>query len=112
MRISDWSLYVCSSDLLLPSVSSSETPAALIAYAGVLYNLQVGTPRAALAVGRCWTRPCGGIRLRALTAYERLATEYDRPLRPDADEDGAARRSEERRVGTECVGQFRSRWSQ
>src|SRR3546814_17009890 len=95
MRISDWSSDVCSSDLLcymyalrripvsvaFPSVSLSYV---LVAFLGVwLYGEAMSLPKLAgiLLV-------CGGVFLITRSA-----------------------RSEERRVGKECVSTCRSRWS-
>src|SRR3546814_18810810 len=86
MRISDWSSDVCSSDLSVPA------PA-----------IRVASPRARRASrGLRAGFPGAGAR----TAGHREATVARRcgPLRP-------AVRSEERRVGKECVSKSISRWS-
>src|SRR3546814_18383650 len=82
MRISDWSSDVCSSDLKSLKLDGSET----FTIEGVA-NLQ---PRQTLAV--------------TLTATGVLHHLAD-PL------EGLRTRSEERRVGKECVSTCRSRWS-
>src|SRR3546814_10218109 len=83
MRISDWSSDVCSSDLRC-----------ITALEDAGFNL-----RDLLA----WTRP------RATHRAQRLSIVFDRR----GDRAMAARwsRSEERRVGKECVSTCRSRWS-
>src|SRR3546814_5073792 len=83
MRISDWSSDVCSSDLVTPN---------LIA---VLVESGVGDYR---AHDEIWC--------------ERLAPEdFGRALNRDILVPRPAGRSEERRVGKECVSTCRSRWS-
>src|SRR3546814_2291038 len=82
MRISDWSSDVCSSDLL---------HALRAAAAGIAALRHRGTAHP----GR---RPLGAARLRGPTRQERPAWH-------------AGGRSEERRVGKECVSTCRSRWS-
>src|SRR3546814_18638899 len=99
MRISDWSSDVCSSDL--HSVSTPPTSAASAAPAPIsraacantlaLDEQAVATvmqgPRRPVACCTKWPSECGVCRI------------------------GASRSSEERRVGKECVGTGRSRWS-
>src|SRR3546814_14867395 len=97
MRISDWSSDVCSSDL----VSLGEC--------GLDYNRNYSTP---------------DDQRRAFAAQLQMATELRKPLflhQRDAHGDFLAMlreyrpqlgaRSEERRVGKECVSTCRSRWS-
>src|SRR3546814_13336581 len=97
MRISDWSSDVCSSDL------EHIFDRKILAIGASL------RPRDAKAAGRDRLRTRGGDRLRA-------------PRIPDIDEDQRIAgnmqrakfgnsRSEERRVGTECVSTCSSRWS-
>src|SRR3546814_18456027 len=97
MRISDWSSDVCSSDLL------GHDPAAerdrVVGRIGVM--LQDGGVYPGI-------RPPEVLHL--------LAAMYDDPADPDAllERVGLAdrsRRSEERRVGNECVRTVRSRWT-
>src|SRR3546814_4491377 len=85
MRISDWSSDVCSSDLLW-SLSSSSAPNWLLETTRLLRQLQ--SQCSISCKGSCATR-ASGMPLRCL----------DRP------------RSDERRVGKECVSTCRSRWS-
>src|SRR3546814_11287349 len=100
MRISDWSSDVCSSDL-------TDTPGAIDA----------GVPRAIDAMLRDWasekTRGDFVATLDALDAAARSATGKGlAALLPDRRAPVvAAFRSEERRVGKECVSTCRSRWS-
>src|SRR3546814_2211050 len=78
VRISDWSSYVCSSDLMLAAVEPVDEDIARL----------------------------GRIEAAEQAPGRRLA-------RRDAadDRDPLARRTEERRVGKECVSTCRSRWS-
>src|SRR3546814_15574321 len=96
MRISDWSSDVCSSDLL----DSAETLAELVALFGHEPDVAHDGP-SALAKARA-TRPdvvlCD-IGLPGISGYE-----VARQLR-------AGGRSEERRVGKECVSTCSTRWS-
>src|SRR3546814_12519236 len=96
MRISDWSSDVCSSDLL----GHVRTPALLERFVGdVLFN--------------------AADRYRAEAVIERARTFTQPILRTDTTADIRQRvglmqelgRSEERRVGKECVSPCRSRWS-
>src|SRR3546814_21187645 len=87
MRISDWSSDVCSSDLSQRSARDANSRDAGIA---------VDHPR----VGRWLHLLANGI-ARLLAGRPRLVIEPGYTLR----------RSEERRVGTECVSTCRSRWS-
>src|SRR3546814_4372079 len=87
MRISDWSSDVCSSDLRAPDVRCLPTTA---------QNARTEISR------RLLSRDAGSLRhgLR------------DRIVERDAADRAARRtRSEERRVGKECVSTCRSRWS-
>src|SRR3546814_17545588 len=95
MRISDWSSDVCSSDLSCGAVTqrnlaeSAALATASLPRAGQPSN-DSGHPRR--AAGRCVQAASGGAAPRR-TAGSGLA------------------RSEERRVGKECVSTCRSRWS-
>src|SRR3546814_6812745 len=84
MRISDWSSDVCSSDLVLPASEALETFGLRLESAEELDLVAVGD----LAPVR-----------------DRLHPEAIRALR------ATDNRSEERRVGKECVSTCRSRWS-
>src|SRR3546814_14266286 len=96
MRISDWSSDVCSSDL----------QAQIYARQGIRLD------RSTLAdwVGRAawYLRPLRDHILDELRRSERLFA--DETTAPVLDP-GRGRRSEERRVGKECVSTCRSRWS-
>src|SRR3546814_18871499 len=90
MRISDWSSDVCSSDLLLPCP-----------YYLVTFTL----PRDLRALAFAHQRVVYGVLMRsAAAALQRLAAD---PRYVGA----RLGRSEERRVGKECVSTCRSRWS-
>src|SRR3546814_14521994 len=84
MRISDWSSDVCSSDLLLALIFRQE-----------LLRL-VTQPRGLVELGL--DARGTGIELRGDGTIDRPARQNDE-------------RSEERRVGKECVRKFRSRWT-
>src|SRR3546814_199520 len=88
MRISDWSSDVCSSDLVRCRVSGDPSFS--------------GWQRTALPGADDAPAVAGGVRLRAL----QFAGERDR-----AEQGSVLPRSEERRVGKECVSTCRSRWS-
>src|SRR3546814_18769050 len=97
MRISDWSSDVCSSDLLRDNAP---------AYGGGAHY------REATVVSE------GGIVTAPGSSPVGFACECLRVLHPDKDETIAEvravfadERSEERRVGNECVSTCRSRWS-
>src|SRR3546814_10747312 len=110
MRISDWSSDVCSSDLRAeqdlrdavrlagrdgPEYGWEELPGE-----GAFYSPKLEF-HLTDAIGRTWQ--CGTLQL-----------DYVLPERLDASyvgEDGAKHRSEERRVGKECVSTCRSRWA-
>src|SRR3546814_17432803 len=105
MRISDWSSDVCSSDLELPTTSTVIRPNT------ILVALVVGVVVTVLSAIAPALR---ATRVRPLAAMREVAV----------DETGASKRrivigavlvifgrSEERRVGNECVSTCRSRWS-
>src|SRR3546814_21116891 len=100
MRISDWSSDVCSSDLAgLPGIAAVlERPADIVAIAhlalvGVDRNQRLITVIEQLA-GEDAGMPNAGTRSRSAAVLLQLLL-----------------RSEERRVGKECVSTCRSRWS-
>src|SRR3546814_13936278 len=95
MRISDWSSDVCSSDLPhLHAKSGSLSPLKHFAY-----DLRDIVKRQPLPGYRLTIEQCvGGPEILSFV-----------PTEPDAL--GIPRRSEERRVGKECVSTCRSRWS-
>src|SRR3546814_10569067 len=90
MRISDWSSDVCSSDLDLEQAG---------------WDVPKSARKAAL----------DGLDPELRTALELAATRirayHDKQKPADREETDDAGRSEERRVGKECVSTFRSRWS-
>src|SRR3546814_12570964 len=96
MRISDWSSDVCSSDL----------PAALFEPPFAIYNRR---GRSALVL------VCEHASNRMPERYQRLGLSENDLLRHIAWDMGALEvaqaRSDERRVGKECVSTCRSRWS-
>src|SRR3546814_11015326 len=95
MRISDWSSDVCSSDLLHALLRFHTRPINVMVYDGSkIPNLKGGFP---------------------LRCFQRLSRPYIATLRHPWQDDrytrGMFTRSEERRVGKECVSTCRSRWS-
>src|SRR3546814_14460320 len=123
MRISDWSSDVCSSDLVLASEGTLIDPAAKeqlwsalnsLASApvpertltGLLMLLQAQELKQALAP-YCLGGPFGQL----LDAEaERIGTSSCQAFETEG-LTGSSARSEERRVGKECVSTCRSRWS-
>src|SRR3546814_14617172 len=98
MRISDWSSDVCSSDLLGRDLAHQDV-------AGAHFGADVDHAGLVEAVQRLFgdVRDVGGDLLRPELGVARLDGEFlavDRGVR-----------SEERRVGKECVSTCRSRWS-
>src|SRR3546814_11911354 len=96
MRISDWSSDVCSSDLAIPALRR------WLDVGGQLVVLGSGDPglEHELAGLESGWRGRASVRLR-----------FDPPYSRRIYGGAAAVRSEERRVGKECVSTFRSRWS-
>src|SRR3546814_11527949 len=103
MRISDWSSDVCSSDLPLEEVGHrhAEDPRKLIELAGAD---AVGP---ALVLLNLLERQSQGIRQLLL----RVAQEHPAKAHTSSNMNVYGMRSEERRVGKECVRTCRSRWS-
>src|SRR3546814_12141265 len=97
MRISDWSSDVCSSDLGLPRIVVTAWPSGdehAIAFDEAAYSL-------GLVPGYLYDT--ASLRF----AYSSLTT----PQRVYAYDMASRARSDERRVGNECVSTCRSRWS-
>src|SRR3546814_2114862 len=88
MRISDWSSDVCSSDLMRQRYDSRAIRYAIVA----------------VEVARSGTRPCGTVLWYHTTDVSPAWARHD-------DKQVRCQRSEERRVGKECVSTCRSRWS-
>src|SRR3546814_13939344 len=105
MRISDWSSDVCSSDLLQRHQGGRRVPGALA----------VEGTRRARRQGECGGAGAGGHRPlpRWQGCDSAAALGRHEPLQPRRPAPGGRRggRSEERRVGKECVSTCRSRWS-
>src|SRR3546814_3734715 len=87
MRISDWSSDVCSSDLVLRRADASGIDATTLLLISASRPASRSDPRSAQR-SNLWCRS---------------------PQRQELD--AAGNRSEERRVGKECVSTCRSRWS-
>src|SRR3546814_17765955 len=96
MRISDWSSDVCSSDLAMPLEQSRVEPAR--GPAGIAFPPSMESPM-----------PAGE---RRAMSIEQAKDQISRYL-PTAQTVASRQyeRSEERRVGKECVSTCRSRWS-
>src|SRR3546814_14260984 len=95
MRISDWSSDVCSSDLGAPPLADPKLEA--------LRALAMDHVR-----GRSCPRTtsgCRGLPPELVTASRQLLAQYESTSQL------RGHRSEERRVGKECVSTCRSRWS-
>src|SRR3546814_17261320 len=97
MRISDWSSDVCSSDLLFAQAEAC----GLDALAITDRNTLAGIVRAHEAAKLAGVRLIVGCRLDLSEGQSLLVYPMNR----------AGYSSEERRVGNECVGTCRSRWS-
>src|SRR3546814_15631910 len=101
MRISDWSSDVCSSDLGEPVLVESWSTA------GIPSEVQISTDAGERWLG-CSTAVGGGGGTLVVVARDvTRAREVDR-MKADLI---STVRSEERRVGKECVSTCRSRWS-
>src|SRR3546814_13786670 len=98
MRISDWSSDVCSSDLIARLRCCKAALGGVPMKATIWHNPACGTSRKTLAI----LEETPGVEL---TVVEYLKKPYS------ADKLRQLFRSEERRVGKECVSTCRSRWS-
>src|SRR3546814_19201906 len=116
MRISDWSSDVCSSDLslyrcddyaaarvpMLPVVAGKrETKKQMLIYTLLLLPLSIAPAWLGIAG---WIYGTVALALSLVFVAAAVAVWFD-------DSDRSAKRSEERRVGKECVSTCRSRWS-
>src|SRR3546814_17200885 len=112
MRISDWSSDVCSSDLEPRGILVGEA----VHHTAIKMHPPVHSAFAHLTfkVGTLLGRNAGIVRAQA---DQHLALDVSGVLRPGGRkaavkaDDAAHIRSEERRVGKECVSKCRSRWS-
>src|SRR3546814_13174681 len=98
MRISDWSSDVCSSDLKVFPVSGTVIAAVAMF---LLSTMGTGTSQSTVTVYMVLLGIGLGLTLQTLV----LATQNAVPI------SDLGARSEERRVGNECVSTCRSRWS-
>src|SRR3546814_10993840 len=97
MRISDWSSDVCSSDLTVGWPLDRST------YGGsFLYHLENNQVAVGFVIGLDYSNP-------HLSPFDEMQRFKTHPAIRPVFEGG--RRSEERRVGKECVSTCRSRWS-
>src|SRR3546814_14170934 len=103
MRISDWSSDVCSSDLLSARIVAQKMSE--IWGQPVVVENRPGAAGNIAAAQVATAKPDGYTILLAVNSYTINTTVY-RNLKWDL-----LRRSEERRVGKECVSTCRSRWS-
>src|SRR3546814_15785207 len=101
MRISDWSSDVCSSDL-------SRAPVRSCGEVGIAYPVTMSETIHSRPIALVIHGGAGVIERDQLGADDERAIHADLDVAPDA---GHAVRSEERRVGKECVSTCRSRWS-
>src|SRR3546814_13212731 len=95
MRMSDWSSDVCSADLKIPRFAFEKFPAA-----DARLTTQMKSVGEVMAIGRTFQESMQ----KALRGLETGRSGFD-PSGVDI------ARSEERRVGKECVRTCRSRWS-
>src|SRR3546814_16604924 len=95
MRISDWSSDVCSSDLFLDLIGPLSNPAAYGGDAADAFHVVVPS-----LPGYGYSGPTRSQGVNVLTAGAMINAVMQ-----------ALGRSEERRVGKECVSTCRSRWS-
>src|SRR3546814_18581085 len=102
--MSDWSSDVCSSDLLLLDDGRVVLVVENVDENSVHTVVTVGGP---LSNNKGINRRGGGISAPSLTDKDK----EDIKLAAELDMDYVAVRSEERRVGKECVSTCRSRWS-
>src|SRR3546814_13196237 len=100
MRISDWSSDVCSSDLIPPYHADGKTSNAALVQ---------GTPHNFSDMQAAWNQGKYGYWPLYKTPYSMAY--YTREELPFQYAMAEAFRSEERRVGKECVSTCRSRWS-
>src|SRR3546814_20881113 len=112
MRISDWSSDVCSSDLhrqrgLQAVRQVGHRVALVVEVLALALDQRVDAGGERLELSRMMIAHPGG--LPALHALELVDHVAQRPQAPAQDE--GLQRSEERRVGKECVSTCRSRWS-
>src|SRR3546814_17201741 len=104
MRISDWSSDVCSSDLPAAKVSAHY----VVDEDGTVYRLVAEERRAWHAGVSAW-RGARDVNSRSI-GIELVNPGHERGYRPFPEPQMAAR-SEERRVGKECVRKWKSWWS-
>src|SRR3546814_20495338 len=99
MRISDWSSDVCSSDLDDPNrIAFAQVNIVTNAVVGTTSMYQIDPVNRSLAIGYTWlSRSVQGTGINPESKLLLLRHAFDQ-------------RSEERRVGKECVSTCRSRW--
>src|SRR3546814_19207447 len=116
MRISDWSSDVCSSDLSWEEIEFVDLPHPIVGVVIVVVELDLLPGRVALGPQRRLDAAPLFVRGRAIREGCRQRKQRQRQ---DQDDEAGPRgggshllRSEECRVGKECVSTCRSRWSQ
>src|SRR3546814_15510625 len=112
MRISDWSSDVCSSDLSVCTGAADSVATSVPIWTGsvspeaISVSFSEGAPLQAAKVMQL---------MKAMTLLIEFLPLFDATDISSFDDDGLSRgfkeRSEERRVGKECVSTCRSRWS-
>src|SRR3546814_16098195 len=114
MRISDWSSDVCSSDLatfhptflsLGPVLATRLLAVSMIIAAPIMITLRE------LHLRQSWRQGCDGRRGHQSRQYNFPHCSYSKGHGPYYALLNTLARSEERRVGKECVSTCRSRWS-
>src|SRR3546814_13295652 len=108
MRISDWSSDVCSSDLVAPRADRIEPRP----HAGILGHVEIGVPAIPFALEIEAERGEDRLAHRLARRIALVALCLDRVefAREEAQAAGTEARTEERRVGKECVRTCSSRW--
>src|SRR3546814_15117574 len=101
MRISDWSSDVCSSDL---EDGGFGRPRFIPVYIAHQKDALIGTPSLNLRVG-------GVGKSSAIKLFVGVGIQHQGQRRVHVASEHLTPRSEERRVGKECVSTCRSRWS-
>src|SRR3546814_14455889 len=111
MRISDWSSDVCSSDLLGPGDTAS-LDQRLRGLGAVAAKTGIGLPLLAFGDAHLLAQRGALARVHQARMIVLVAGEGEAlSLARVGDEEGRHIRSDERRVGQECVSTCRSRWS-
>src|SRR3546814_12808472 len=114
MRISDWSSDVCSSDLLIGIAAQRLGPVrAVLLENDSEANLREFVSRVVSPDAKVMSDAAGGYAKIGHDFADHRSVVHSKKefARRDDDLDDVVHRSEERRVGKECVSTVRSRWS-